>query len=91
MTIRRNCSQLFLFSLSRDQHYLKTLNSELFGGIKAKNNLVKIAYNSAQDDSKQEGTDYFYLWIDSSISVPLVCNNIYIYIYIMNQSIYSFL
>ena len=72
ITIRRNCSQLFLFSLSRDQHYLKILNQELYGAIKSKTNLVRTAYLMAQQDSTAESNPYFYLWINSNVNVPFV-------------------
>ena len=76
LTIRRNCSQLFLFSLSRDQHYLKILNSELFGAIKSKGcNFVSSAYLMSQADSKQEGRNHFYLWINSGMDVAFVSLN----------------
>ena len=74
LTVRRNCSQLFLFSLSRDQHYLRTLNNELFGGVKSKENLVRAAYIMSQEDCKQENSNYFYLWINSGMNVPFVSN-----------------
>ena len=73
ITIRRNCSQLFLFSLSRDQHYLKILNQELYGAIKSKTNLVRAAYLMAQQDSATESNNpYFYLWINSNVNIPFV-------------------
>lgn len=68
-TIRRNANQLFLFSLNRELHILRVLNSQMFGGASGRENLILSAYQMAKADfEKYLGSKFSYLWINSDVN-----------------------